>query len=288
MSWRRVNGQNLAALVDFAAPREYRAAAFTSRIVRHSAIELPKKNEAAVWILEGGAPPDAVRAAILLTASGLCLPLFHEKNGPDPRELDQFFGLPTSNPEKIYCVLGRDEEVRLCTGSLGRPLSAERSFHLMTCGDICREGPERSVPGLVVRRIKEADADAFFPLERDYQLEEVVTAPGRYNEAAGQIHFRRQCRTQLVFGATIDGVPVAKAGTNAIGYRYCQIGGVYTLPALRGRGIAAAVMRRLLAAVASRGQRCTLFVRKENLPAVGLYLAFGFQIRCSYRISYPS
>jgi predicted GNAT family acetyltransferase len=288
VNWKLAAARNINPLLDFLAPREYRAAAFASRLQYDSAVRLPPAKTASLWILPNQKEPESIRAAILLTEAGLYLPLFHETDSPAVEELDVFFRLCCKNRGKIYCLLGGDEDIVLSSEALARPVFAERTFDLMTLNKTAGAQPPVRIPHLLIRRIREAEADTFFPLDRDYQLEEVVTSPDRYNEFAGRLHFRQQCRSQLVFGAWMNGKPVAKAGTNAIGFRYCQVGGVYTEPAFRGRGIATAVMTRLLSAIASRGQHCTLFVRNDNPPAAALYRSLGFSRRCGYRISYPA
>ncbi len=288
MNWKQAEAQDLSPFLDFLAPREYRAAALASRLQYNGSVRMPPGKTASLWILPERKAPESVRAAILLSEAGLYLPLYHECDAPAIEELEEFFRRCCKNSRKIYCLLGRNEDIILSNEALARPLFAERLFDLMTSKEPAGGKSPVHIPHLHIRRIKEAEADTFFPLEREYQLEEVVTAPDRYNEAAGRLHFKQQCRSQLVFGAWMNGRPIAKAGTNAIGFRYCQVGGVYTDPAFRGRGIATAVMTRLLSAIDSRGQHCTLFVRKDNPPAAALYHSLGFVRRCGYRISYPA
>jgi predicted GNAT family acetyltransferase len=86
--------------------------------------------------------------------------------------------------------------------------------------------------------------------------------------------------------AELGGVPVAKAGTNARGFTTDQIGGVFTRPDLRHRGAARAVMTALLEHVRRDRRQACLFVKKDNAPAIRLYLGLGFDVRGEYRISY--
>jgi RimJ/RimL family protein N-acetyltransferase len=75
-----------------------------------------------------------------------------------------------------------------------------------------------------------------------------------------------------------DGRPVASTGFNARLPDVVQIGGVYTPPALRGRGYArAAVAGSLLAVKATGVRRAVLFTGRENEPARRTYLALGFR-----------
>ena len=79
---------------------------------------------------------------------------------------------------------------------------------------------------------------------------------------------------------------MGKAGTNARGFRVDQIGGVYTLPARRGRGIAAALMAALLADILGQGRKPSLFVKPTNAAALALYRSLGFEDIGDFRADY--
>jgi uncharacterized protein len=89
-----------------------------------------------------------------------------------------------------------------------------------------------------------------------------------------------------VFAAEEGGVIVAKAGTNARGFGVDQIGGVYTLPARRGRGLGYALMVALLAEIGAEGRMPALFVKPGNAPARALYRGLGFRDIGDYRADY--
>jgi predicted GNAT family acetyltransferase len=76
-----------------------------------------------------------------------------------------------------------------------------------------------------------------------------------------------------------DGWPVASTGFNARLPDVVQIGGVYTPPALRGRGYARAAVAGSLLAVRETGvRRAVLFTGTDNEPARRTYLALGFRV----------
>jgi uncharacterized protein len=294
----KASAETVPSLSRFIAPREYRAASFSSRLQSEGRIKLPDRKTAAVWIWtdekEQSAGYSKLCGAIMHTHSGLLLPLFHEDRFPPLSDIRKLCDSPGKQHSLVYCILGRKEEVLACEAALQRPVPASRSFYLMT-RECDEEGLSPSskrflieLPGLVIRRIQADAAELFFPLEKAYQLEEVLTAPHRYNEKASFHHFRNQCRSQLIYGAWINGRPVAKAGSNALGFQYAQVGGVFTHPDYRGKGIAGMLMNHLMKAIYGRGMNCTLFVRDNNQAALALYRSLGFRIRCPYRIAYPS
>jgi predicted GNAT family acetyltransferase len=137
-----------------------------------------------------------------------------------------------------------------------------------------------------VRKAGPYDAESLFPIQKCYELEEVVITPAHFNEAQCMKSLRLALREQLVYVAELDGVPVSKAATNARGYKVDQIGGVYTVPQERGKGLGKAVVSELLKTVFSEKQAACLFVKKHNRSALALYERLGFSPVTDYVISY--
>lgn len=80
-----------------------------------------------------------------------------------------------------------------------------------------------------------------------------------------------------------EGRPVAFSGFNARLPDVVQVGGVFTPPALRGRGHARSVVAGSLLAVRDTGvPRAVLFTERENLAARRAYLALGFRVVGDY------
>lgn len=139
---------------------------------------------------------------------------------------------------------------------------------------------------LRIRRASADDADALFPLQASYELEEVLPPGARFDAASSRAALRRLLETRLVLVAELGGEPVGKANVNASGFARDQIGGVYVLPALRGRGIGTRLCAELAAAIAEGGRGATLFVKKRNASARAAYARVGFLFRADYRIAY--
>jgi len=141
-------------------------------------------------------------------------------------------------------------------------------------------------PGLSLRRAYPADVDDLMYLQEAYEREEVLTSVHEFNRAACRASLLRALERQLVFVAEEDGVFVGKAGTNARGFRVDQVGGVYTLPERRSRGVAGALMAALLAQIEGSGKTASLFVKPCNAPALSLYRRLGFADIGDYRADY--
>jgi ribosomal protein S18 acetylase RimI-like enzyme len=82
-----------------------------------------------------------------------------------------------------------------------------------------------------------------------------------------------------------DGRAVAFSAFNADLPDMVQIGGVYTPPELRGRGLARAVVAGSLVAARERGvERAILFTGDDNVAAASAYRAIGFRVVGDYGI----
>ena len=146
--------------------------------------------------------------------------------------------------------------------------------------------PVMPVEGVTVRPAAPYDAEDLFPLQCGYELEEVVIDPAHFSDLQCMKMLRYALRDELVYVAERQGVPLAKAATNARGFGVDQIGGVYTLPEERGKGIGGAVVDGLLRAVFAEKKAACLFVKKRNRPAIALYDRLGFTPATDYVITY--
>jgi GNAT superfamily N-acetyltransferase len=85
----------------------------------------------------------------------------------------------------------------------------------------------------------------------------------------------------IYYGAYVDGALVSVAGTHAycLPYQAGVIGNVYTHPAHRGKGLAAATTWSVAAALLDAGAReVVLNVKDDNHAAVAVYRGIGFTL----------
>jgi ribosomal protein S18 acetylase RimI-like enzyme len=130
------------------------------------------------------------------------------------------------------------------------------------------------------------DAGVLFPLQEGYEKEEVLFSPEEFQPMASWLAFQKTLKEQLVVVGWDRAQPVAQARTNARFGTWAQLGGVYTSPSHRRRGLQKALLTYLMDQLAADGQGSCLFVKKENLAAINLYYSLGFGDAVDYRISY--
>jgi len=70
------------------------------------------------------------------------------------------------------------------------------------------------------------------------------------------------------------------------GFHWFQIGGVYTLPAYRNKGLAAAAVAHLINTHSAEAHGFALFVKTANTAALRVYEKLGFEQCGLFRMSY--
>jgi len=294
--WRRAQASDLPDLAGFLEDGEERKVGFSGRLLKDEAsgpvLRLPAPLRGSVWILGGepsGAEPKApgpgggIVGALLCHPSRLAFPIF-----PEGREEDSGLALLASSFSPAS-ALGMASDVERYESLVGAAPKASVSYKLMAIpAAAAAAAPERPAPypDLVVRRAVAADLDSLLGLQEAYEREEVLTPIHCFDGKACRASLARALARQLIFAAWEDGIAVAKAGTNARGFGVDQVGGVYTLPERRGRGLGAALMALVLRAIREEGKRPTLFVKPHNAPARALYRGLGFEELGDYRADY--
>jgi predicted GNAT family acetyltransferase len=274
MSWRPAGRRDLPAVLEFLLRDEALCVPFTSR--------LRDGTRGCDVYLNTDARGD-VTDCILFTTTGLLLPVLE---GEDPRH-DGLADLLRGLSPAVHSIMG----VGRCVGGTEALLPLQPTtrveYFLMTLPRASRRALlPRNPEGIVVRKADAYDAEALFPLQKEYELEEVVIDPTHFSDAHCMKLLKQALRSELVFVAEWNGAPVAKAATNARGFGVDQIGGVYTVPDKRSRGLGARVVAELLEAVFIDKAAACLFVKKRNRPAIALYDRLGFAPVTDYVISY--
>jgi len=217
-------------------------------------------------------------AALLYQKDGVVLPLLAE--GVSPAALEE---APLSSG--IRMIMGSSLEVETLENQVRRPLRQRIVYDLMVhLGEPA--APVSPAADILVKTASPADTDSLSLLQRGYELEEVLLEDSIFDIRLCLQNLKSLLKRETVLVAYHKGLPVAKAGTNARGYGFSQVGGVYTLPEYRGRGISRYLMALLARREWDQGRALALFVKKTNLPARALYHRGGFKRMGDFRITY--
>jgi len=282
--WRFAEEGDIAELTRFLRDREHACVSFTAQLAIDGKLALPAKLRERVAIYEDG--DGALRAAILQASTGFVLPVFDDSFDAVPRSNSRAL-MPLRLPPLLFgAVMGRSRDVSLFRSIVAASPRDEMVYHLMW-------RPARPVatrdthPDLLsVRKAELQDFDLLFPLQEAYEKEEVLLPGRRLNPRIVEHNLRNALKQQLVLIGENSEEAIAKVATNARGLGFDQIGGVFTRPEYRNRGIAGHLMRHLIHAVAADGRATTLFVKKHNKPAVAMYSDLDYRKAGDFSIIY--
>ncbi|WP_407426616.1 GNAT family N-acetyltransferase [Treponema sp.] len=133
----------------------------------------------------------------------------------------------------------------------------------------------------------EEDLENVFPLQKKYELEEVVVDKSTYKEKNTRIILQRALKSRDVFAMSLDGKNfVSKLSFNAKGINCIQLGGIYTDEAFRNRGIAGFFVKNICDKILGERKTPVLFVKNKNSIAFNVYKNCGFEVFGEYKIVY--
>jgi ribosomal protein S18 acetylase RimI-like enzyme len=266
------------------AEDEWRHVALTSRLRKSGGTaRFGQAADGRLWIRhEGG----EVNGGLYLSRYGVVLPAFDRKKEAST-DTDFLQKVLRPRMDRLFSIIGMEDRVLELEQNIGSPPPDFESYRMFT-GEILPENAGGTPEDMTLHRAVPSDLDRLWDLEKAYLREEVLRAGSRMDERAGRRHFLGTLKEQEVYYAALGNRIVAKAGTNARGVKYDQIGGVFVIPELRGCGFARIVMNRLLESITAADRRACLFVKTSNVPALKLYEKLGFSDRGPFRISYWS
>ncbi len=270
------------AAIDFLMPREWRAASLASHLAVDGKPSYPGKHIARFACLVD-ADGERVEGVLLGTASGIlmhcfsdCLDLSRAQSA-----LEAFVAKGT-----VRCILGPSKETRFLASLLSAHPYHTVDYQLMSLASIPPVELELLPPGLEMGQALPEETNAILPLQEGYEKEEVIPPGDVFDRTACKANLARSIEKQKIYLVRAQGRPVAKAGTNARAFACDQLGGVYTAPEWRNKGLATALVAKISRELAADGRKVVLFVKKGNEAARKAYEKVGFTPESSFAISY--
>jgi len=170
-------------------------------------------------------------------------------------------------------------EARACLDVPGKVLHEEREL-LLALELTALRTP--LAPGCC-RHSREEDLELLASWREAYLVETSLEQPGPLLRPAASASVQASHAGQQSYVLELEGELVATSIFNAALPDAVQVGGVYTPPALRGRGHAQRVVAGSLLDARSRGAaRAVLFTAQSNTPALSAYRALGFELVGDY------
>jgi predicted GNAT family acetyltransferase len=290
MGWVKAELQDFNDLEKFLIKKEVECVGFSAWL-REKIISTPHiRNDFTVYIKRNKdhvIGDETIKEAVLITDQGLVYPVVTKKPASEIHDLHELGQHIHQYPNHINSIIGISRGVDLIEKVIEQDIRTRVDYHLMFLerfsGDIDLPTLPRDIK---IRQASLLDALSLFDLQKRYELEEVYLNPEVFNDTACYANLKNSLRREVIFIAERNGIPVAKAGTNARGYHVWQIGGVFTHPSDRRKGLSCILMRELLEHCFKAGKSACLFVKKNNKPAIQLYKKLGFETVDSFRITY--
>jgi predicted GNAT family acetyltransferase len=285
VSWSIAKPEKLDEIIEFLKRREHTCVAFLSHLLHDGVPTLPSKVKKRVFYLHHGTD-GPILGLLLQTAFGFIFPVLDSPEAEQAPHLRQLSRRLKRNFFQAKTIMGRARDVRRIEETVGRPPDTRVEYYIMSLES--DPPPRKRAPpsGYAFRKAQMTDLQSLLPLQAAYEKEEVIVDGRPVNSSVVYHNMRSALEHHLTYIAERDGVPVCKASTNARGIGYDQIGGVYTVPEERNRGIAGELMRYLIEEIRSQGRASTLFVKQHNSAAITMYQDLGFSTRNEFAISY--
>ena len=267
-----------ADLLSFVLPYEKLAVGLVSRALRG--------DSRFFLVQDGGKTTDAFS----FSKSGQilhCLPnAYTERRGALLQALTDFFSVQEQC--ELFNIVGEEKGTNVIKTAiqmaLDRTTRHEQTYLLLE--EKSSAPQSQTTEPLTVVQCTPQMCDALLPLQCAYEREEVLWTGERFDQNVTRLSFQRALRTQQIFALAKNGAYIAKGGTNALGKKYAQLGGMYTVPGERGNGYATQLVRHIVATLRAQGKKSVLFAKPDNAPALRLYEKCGFVRIGNWRIAY--
>ena len=193
--------------------------------------------------------------------------------------------------KQVSCLNGESsagEIILQALNCMNRTPYQTNHYNIMTLRSQPLAPPEELSCDDEIKRCTNPDADTelLLPLQKMYMAKEVAPQGKQVTDLEASAQLKSILKDQLCFALYSDGEIVSKANTNAIGFNYVQLGGVYTHPLYRKNYYAWNLVYTICTRVLKTGRKISLFVKEKNNPAHLLYERIGFLKAGEYQISY--
>lgn len=215
-----------------------------------------------------------------------CLP-FVDVNSTDEYIQNDIYKLILKN--KITCISGEKKGSDFILNILEKTKtypSQKNIYKLMILSSEPKIPPQKLQMDEEIKRCSLEDFDLLFDIQKKYLIKEVMPLNKEISDLEISVGLKQILKKQITFALLVDYEAVSKVNTNAIGFNWVQLGGVYTHPLYRRNYYAWHLINYLSHRVLKSGKNICLFVKEKNIPAIALYQNIGFIEKGAYQILY--
>ena len=286
---RLIVRENLQKIIDFLKKNEKTCITLMSRFVKQGDIELlPNHIKGYSFFLD-----EEVVGVLAISNGGIVLHHFR-KDVFDQKsqifvEMSEIL-LPILLQHNIYSIIGDMNG----TEFLRKILEKEKKpkiiipYTLMLFNKKMNRELSSLPSNFSLRKCTSQDTEALYPLQAAYDIVEVLPPGEVFNPDNCRLNLHHNLGNQYILGlfSDVEKVFVAKAGTNAIGLNWVQLGGVFTKEEFRGRGFASYLVKTLGKIMSEKNKKIALFVKDSNDFAKKAYVKAGFEADSKFCICY--
>lgn len=282
LRWRVITENDEPRLLRYLTQQEPAVAVISERL-QNERLDRRLRRGGRFYVLFDG---DEVRATVYHGPGGFFFPHGIAEN-TDRSEILMAVRRKAGSLLRIHSIMGKRSEVDSLAALFGTEPRTTIDYELLAIVPEAMPNPEQPpFHGLKIHHGDESHWKRLLPLQVAYEVEEVLPPGTEPSIAHSKATLIDSLRKHSVLFATFNDEVIARVATNAHGYTGEQIGGVYTDPRYRGRGLARWLMTELLAPLSPGGRGASLFVKAHNEIALSLYRNLGFSFESMFRIHY--
>ena len=212
---------------NFAQKFEYKSISFITRMNHKEQLIIPPSKTAKIFCEVSDTIPGQILNAVMITSGGIVMPLFSD-NSPSYQVVSKMVEKIIEYKKNFFCILGITKDTEYIKNILNYTSYSTINYSLLKKNTITQFYIEKT--SLTVKKAKKRDTMILFPLEKAYLLEEVLMGSSEINYQAILMNLKKTCTNQNVYFGSFGKKVIAKVNTNGRGFKYNQIGGVYTKP----------------------------------------------------------
>lgn len=284
-SCKLLTKKDLSHVIEFLSDYEQTCVSLMSHLLKEGEPVMPN-SKLQYWIIRNQL--EKISGVIMISSSGLVLHCFSDQLLQEKTNLDLGSVQKILQESQLYCIMGQKEGTSLVQSLYGKKIRTVREYEMLVYSDNINQFDrfEQQLLEISLHRCTDKDLQLLLPLQREYDLVEVIPDGDSLDELICRSNLKRLLLTQEIFAIKEGQSFIAKAGTNAQGLNWVQIGGVFTHSQWRGRGLAKLLVAYTAHTFSKRGKKVCLFVRTNNVSAKKVYNNVGFLFDSQYTIVY--